>query len=318
MHQPQLRTWFLRSSVLIVALVICVVALQANWKEAVVIHQGDQNKEQEVRTFLQSVGAAFNRHDAKAVADSFLPQGELVDENGNVIQTREAIEDHYAEIFKTKPQSKMKVANETLRLIGDTLAMFDGIAEVKSSPREALRRSRFAAVLSKQGNDWRIASIRDLEDDENDPAVIREKLDSLSFLVGEWVEEDGGYKIHTNCQWSEDKLSLIQKFKISGPSVKDLSGTQRIAWDPATQKIKSWTHESQGGYTEALWTDAGDRWIVKSTGTNSDGDAASMTMVYVPIDSGRIDLYSRDRIVGDDVMPDIAVTMVRKPPQANP
>jgi uncharacterized protein (TIGR02246 family) len=191
MHQPQWRTWFLRSSVLIVALIICVVALQANWKEAGVAFQGDQDKDKEVRSFLQSVGAAFNRHDAKAVADSFLPEGELVDENGNVIRTRAALEDHYAEIFKTKPQSHMKVANETLRLIGDSLAMFDGIAEVKSSPREALRRSRFAAVLSKQGNDWRIASIRDLEDDENDPAVIREKLDSLSFLVGEWLEEDG-------------------------------------------------------------------------------------------------------------------------------
>jgi uncharacterized protein (TIGR02246 family) len=321
MFHAHSRAWLLRlAGLAALATIISVVALQAYWSEpgpAVRIASQD-DKEKDVRTFLQSVGAAFNRHDAKAVSDSFLPEGELVDDNGNVIRTREAIEAHYAEIFKTNPKSQMKVANETIRLIGDSLAMFDGIAEVKPSATEAMRRTRFAAVLSKQGNDWRLASIRDLEDDENDPAVIRDKLTAVSFLVGEWVEENGAFRVHTNCQWSEDKQSLVQKFTMSGPNVKNLSGTQRIGWDPGTQKIKSWTHDAQGGHAEALWTSHGANWIVKSTATNSDGDACSMTTVYAPVDSGRIDIYFRDRIMGDDVMPDIAVTMVRKPPAAKP
>jgi uncharacterized protein (TIGR02246 family) len=321
MSHAHSRAWLLRlAGLAAVSTIIYVVALRAHWSEPgpAVRAAAQEDKEKEVRTFLESVGAAYNRHDAKAVADSFHPEGELVDENGNVLRTREAIQSHYAEIFKNHPQSKMKVTNETLRLIGDSLAMFDGMAEVKQSAPEPLRRSRFAAVLSKQGNDWRIASIRDLEDDENDPTVVRDKLNSLSFLVGEWVQEEGALRIHTNCQWSEDKQSLIQKFTISGPNVKDLSGTQRIGWDPGTQKIKSWTHDAQGGHAEALWTSNGANWIVKSTATNSDGDACSMTTVYAPIDSGRIDLYFRDRIMGDDVMPDVAVTMVRKPPEAKP
>ena len=132
------------------------------------------------------------------------------------------------------------------------MAMYDGIAEVKLSAREPLRRTRFATVLTRQGNQWQIASIRDLEEMDNDPVVIRETLSSLGFLVGQWVEEGGNFRVHTNCQWSDDKLSLHQTFKISGTNIKELSGTQRIVWDPATQKVKSWTHDALGGYAEAL------------------------------------------------------------------
>lgn len=276
-----------------------------------------EEKEKEVRAFLDTVAATFNKHDAKAVGELFLAEGELVDGDGNVLKTRAAIEQHYSEIFQTKPESRLKVENETVRVIGDALAMYDGLAEVKPSAKEPVRKTRFAAVLSRQGNQWQIASIRDLEDiDDDNPAVIRETMSELSFLVGEWLEEGGHYRVHTNCQWSEDKMSLIQKFEISGDSIKPLAGTQRIAWDPATQKIKSWTHDSQGGYAEALWTSREDSWIVKAQGTNSEGDATSMTTEYRNAGKGRIDIYFRDRIIGDEVMPDVNVTIVRKPPEA--
>jgi uncharacterized protein (TIGR02246 family) len=276
------------------------------------------DKEKEIRTFLESVTASFNKHDAKAVGTLFLPEGELVDEDGNVLKTREAIETHYSDIFKTKPESRLKVEDKTIRLIGDSLAMYDGLAEVKPSAQETVRRTRFAAVLIKQGNQWQIASIRDLEDLENNSGLIWESMAELGFLVGEWLEEGGNFRIQTDCQWSDDKMSLIQKFKISGTGIKELSGTQRIGWDPATQKIKSWTHDTQGGYAEALWTKSGASWFVKSNGTNSDGDATSMTSVYQAAGNGRIDIYFRDRIIGDEVLPDVNTTIVRKPPEAKP
>lgn len=282
------------------------------------VTSGQTEKEKEVRSFLETVAATFNKHDAKAVGALFLAEGELVDEDGNVLKTREGIENHYSEIFKAKPESSLKVEDETVRLIGDSIAMYDGLAEVKPSAKDPVRRTRFAAVLAKQGNQWQIASIRDLEDLDNATVLIRETLDELGFLVGEWLEEGGSYRLQTNCQWSEDKMSLIQKFKISGNNIKELSGTQRIGWDPATQKIKSWTQDSQGGYAEALWTNKNGGWIVKASGTNSEGDATSMTFEYQEAGKGRIDIYFRDRIIGDEVMPDVNVTIVRKPPEAKP
>jgi uncharacterized protein (TIGR02246 family) len=297
-----------------------IVALQAHWNEPglVVKAASQQDKEKEVRSFLETVAATFSRHDAKAVSGLFLPEGELVDADGNVLKTREVLEDHYAEIFKANPQARLSISDDSVRLLGDSLAMYDGISDVKLSALEPVRRTRFAVVLSKQANQWQIASIRDLEEMDNDPVVIRETLASLGFLVGQWIEEGGNFRIQTNCQWSDDKMSLTQTFKLSGTNVKELSGTQRIAWDPATQKVKSWTHDTQGGNAEALWTKTGDSWVVKSHGTNSDGDACSMTSVYKQAGEGRIDVYFRDRIIGDEVMPDTSVTIVRKPPEAKP
>lgn len=302
------------------AFLLGVVALNAHWSEGRTPLTGAtlQDKEKEVQAYLADVAATFNKHDAKAVGALFLPEGELVDADGNVLKTRAALEAHYAELFKSKPQSQLAVTTESLRLIGDTLAMYDGQALVKPSPQDPQRHTRFAAVLSKQGNQWYIASIRDLEEVENSDSAIKEKMQTLSWLTGDWVQEGGNFKISTNCQLSDDKMSLTQRFQITGSDLKEFAGTQRIGWDPGTQKIKSWTHDSLGGYSEALWTQSGDTWIVKSTGTNNEGDACSMTMVYHPAGNGRIDLYLRDRIVGDEVLPNVSATIVRKPPEAKP
>lgn len=314
------RSLLIRSlGIISLALLVCVIALQAHWTQPrVIIPVSVADNEKEVHAFLATVSAAFNKHDAKAVSELFHPEGELVDADGNVLRTRSGLEAHYAEIFKSAAQTQLSVSNQSLRFIGDSLAMYDGVAVVKTSAREPQRQSRFAAILSKQGNQWFIASIRDLEEMDIGPAAIREKLEALNWLVGEWIEEGGNYRIHTKCQWSEDKMSLIQNIEITGPDIKPLKGTQRISWDPGTQKIKSWAHDTLGGHTEALWTQGNGQWIAKSSGTNRDGDPTSMTMVYRPIDKGRIDVISRDRVVGDEVLPDIAITMVQKPPEAKP
>lgn len=300
--------------------VVGYVSLQASTKEPLRLAsaQALMDAEKEVDTYLAEVAAAFNKRDAKAVSALFSPKGELVDADGNVLNTRAGLEAHYAEIFSKAKQAQISVVKQSLRVINDNLALYDGVATVKHSENVPARESRFGAVLTKEGDRWYIASIRDLEELDNGPAMIQEKLGALKWLVGDWVEVGGAYRIHTSCQWSDDKLALIQQISISGPSLKELKATQRISWDPATQKIKSWTHDSLGGHTEALWTASGDQWIVKSSGFNSEGEAVSMTMTYHPIDKGRIDLYSRDRIVGDEVMPDIAVTLVQRPPEPKP
>jgi uncharacterized protein (TIGR02246 family) len=315
------RSRILSASCLIAALsIVSYVTLYAGPREPTRLspQQSDGATEKDVNAFVAELVATFNKRDAQAVGAMFSANGELVDADGNVLKTRAALISHYENIFNNAKQAKLTVTTDTVRVINDKLAMYDGVATVKHTENQPQRESRFAAVLSKEGDKWVVASIRDLEEMEYGPAALQDKLSALKWLVGDWVEEGGSYRLHTSCQWSEDKLSLIQHFTISGPSLKDLKGTQRISWDPATQKIKSWTHDSLGGHAEALWTSSGDQWVVKSTGCNSDGDATSLTMIYRPIDKGRIDLISRDRVVGDEVMPDIAVTMVPRPPEPKP
>ena len=74
--------------------------------------------------------------------------------------------------------------------------------------------------------------------------------------------------------------------------------------------------DSEGGFAEGRWTRHGNQWIVKMTGTRRDGSAASATNVITQVTKDRMTWQSRDRVVGDDLLPNIGeIVIVRKPPQ---
>jgi uncharacterized protein (TIGR02246 family) len=272
--------------------------------------------EQEALAFLQGTVGTYLKRDAKAMSNLFLPDGELVDDEGNVLRGRAALEAYYDENFKTMPSAKFSMEKQSVRVLTESLVMVDGFATITPNEKEPARRTRIAAVVTKQGNQWYLASIRDLEDD--DAGIGTDKLKELEWLVGEWLEEGGSYQVHSSIQWSEDKKSLVNHFRFVSPLQKEVKGTQRIAWDPASNKIKSWSHDNAGGYAEGLWTASNGSWLVKSTGASGNGEATSGTMIFTPVRPGRIDIESRDRVIGDEIEPDVTIIMVRKPPEAKP
>ncbi len=44
-----------------------------------------------------------------------------------------------------------------------------------------------------------------------------------------------------------------------------MKSSQRLGWDPVQQKIRSWTFDADGGFSEGYWTPTENGWIVKST-----------------------------------------------------
>ena len=53
---------------------------------------------------------AFNKKDAKAVVEFWTPEGEYIDDEGNIFAGREAIEKGYTQFFKANPAAKLKLA----------------------------------------------------------------------------------------------------------------------------------------------------------------------------------------------------------------
>ena len=82
-----------------------------------------QSQELVIRANVEQFVKAYNAHDAKAVADLFLPQSQIVDENDDTIQGRENIEKLFADVFTEEPQTGIKVHVESIRFIGDNLAL---------------------------------------------------------------------------------------------------------------------------------------------------------------------------------------------------
>ncbi len=143
-------------------------------------------------------------------------------------------------------------------------------------------------------------------------------LKELSWMVGSWVDEGQDSVVVTTCRWSKNKNYLLRSFKVRIAGRDAVEGVARIGWDPLSKKIKSWTFDTEGGYAEGLWTRDGDRWIVKTSGVLSDGQTASATNVFTYIDEKTCTWQSVDRIVGDEVTPNIEeVTVVRQPPAPN-
>jgi hypothetical protein len=58
---------------------------------------------------------AFNAGNAKAIGELFVPEAQMVDEEGNTTQGREAIEKVFTGILAEKPQPQMAVEIESIR-----------------------------------------------------------------------------------------------------------------------------------------------------------------------------------------------------------
>ena len=94
-----------------------------------------------------------------------------------------------------------------------------------------------------------------------------------------------------------------------------MSGVQRIGWDPARKKLRSWTFDSEGGFVNGLWTKDGDEWLLTSAGVTAEGETVTATSVYTRVDNEMITWRYRSLIVGGDVRKDSdEVTLVKRPP----
>jgi hypothetical protein len=93
---------------------------------------------------------------------------------------------------------------------------------------------------------------------------------------------------------------------------------QRIGWDPVEGTLRSWTFDSDGGFSEGEWMGTDDGWVVKSEATLPDGSIGSATVTIRPSDADHFVVESTDRIVGGAQEPDFKLVIARKPPAAAP
>ncbi len=261
----------------------------------------------------EQFAAAYNRHDAKAAAAGYTATGEFVTEDGTAIQGRDAIERHLAGVFKSFPKISLQLHIDSIRLVTSTVAIEEGRVEVLSQPGAASQRSRYVALHLNQEGQWRLALARDFSAD-GEPVSNHDRLRELEWLVGEWVEEGEGSLVSTSCKWSSDRSYLLQEFAIRLGNEAPVSGMMRIGWDPQTQQIKSWTFDSDGGYSEALWARGDKKWVLKSKGVTHSGRNFSRTAILRSIDEGTMSWETRDHVEAGILLPDHPPLVVKRRP----
>jgi len=269
-----------------------------------------------VRREMEATVKAFNAADPQGMAALFMEKGELVDENGNVYSGRAEISGLFKAFFEKFPKAALAMEVTSVRSVGDSLAVEEGIRQITAEEGAAAAQVRYVAVRDKVGDAWPIASYREFADD---PApTAEEMLLPLSFLVGDWVDESPEGRTAINFRWSDDGNYILGDYTLSVGGEPEAKSSQRIGWDPVEGVLRSWTFDSDGGFSHGEWVPVDGGWVAKTEATMPDGTTGSATVMIVVKDQDHFVVRSTDRLVAGGEEPDFELVIARRPPQPAP
>ncbi len=278
--------------------------------------QEDPNKSklEALAAHAASFVEAYNKEDPDALAKMFLPEGEIVLADGEVVAGRDDILEFYAEIFAGDEKSKAALEAGSVRFVTPGIAIEDGTLHI-TKPSGEVSSHYYTAVQVKQENGtWLTASIRD---EIEDHAPASEKLIALQWLIGDWLIEKDGCRTFLAFSWSDDGPYLDGKALTEDASDESTSATFRIGWNTNRKNFVSWSFDSLGGYTKSEWVSADKGWLLRTNGVTSDGEINQSTQSFEPDPSLQSYTWSsRDQTIGDEIQPDRTMRVVRRPPAA--
>lgn len=268
--------------------------------------------EQQIRQGVVAFVEQYNAHKADALTALFAADARMVFADGTEVNGRDEIKKSFEEAFAENPKCAVSVVVDLIRFLTPDVAVEEGSTTMFPDGETLTSRDRYTVLHLKRDGRWQMQSVRVVEEESLSAYA---DLAPLEWLVGEWIDEGREEDVHATFRWDENKSFLLEEFQVVRQGEVVLKGSQRIGWDPQAKQIRSWTFDSAGGFGDGTWTRAGDDWICKARGVRPDGSSASATRRLTRAAQDRVIWTSTDRILGDEELPDLAVTMVRKPPK---
>ncbi|MCH7752707.1 MAG: SgcJ/EcaC family oxidoreductase [Planctomycetes bacterium] len=276
--------------------------------------ESDQSTDDEgaIRAAIASYVEAFNKGDAAAVAAHWSETGEWIDPEGTPIQGRDAILAEMKTYFAGDAKPHIELLDLSVQFLAPSVAVEQGTALV-TRPGEAASESSYLAIHVRENGKWQLSSVRELATRPSPPPSHYEQLRELEWMIGEWVDDQGGDSVTLRGEWTANRNFISRSFTVMIEDRIDMSGTQVIGWDPAANTIRSWVFDSDGGITEGVWSRRDDGWSIRAVGVLPDGRKASMVNIIRLIDDNTFTLQSVGREVDGELLPNIdEVTVIRK------
>jgi uncharacterized protein (TIGR02246 family) len=262
-----------------------------------------------VRDRVESYVSAFNDGDGPALAAHWTEQAEYLHPvTQRSVKGREAIGKAFAEVFEKEPRLRLRVHIDSIRLVDSNIAIEDGKATVLS-PDSPPERAAYTVVHVKRDAQWYRASVREI----GIPAATQgsDALKDLAWMVGDWRSQRDGSSLQIRCRWTGGGAFLFRSF-VDGR----VGGTQIIGWDPVVRQIRSWTFDSEGGFSEGVWSWQDDRWVIKASAVMPDGGTGSEQRILVPDGNDRFTWRSVQRQVNGQILPgtdEVVIVRAAKP-----
>ena len=207
--------------------------------------------------------AAYNQHDAAAIAKLFSQDAELQERRGGLFIGRDEIEQAFVETFGRDPKAKISLSVDSVRLVTPDVAVEDGVTTWFPDGETPTAESMYRAAHVNRNGKWLIASVRTIDDEI---LTTYEYLRDLEWMIGDWMDEGEDAVVETNVRWGPNRAYLLRGFKVKIGGESWLEGTQRIGWDSQNKQFRSWAFDSEGGFVEGLWTRVGDGYVIRSSG----------------------------------------------------
>lgn len=260
---------------------------------------------------------AFHRGDAKALGALWAQDADYIDLDGRVLRGRDSIVAAYETLFRESPGLKLRIETHALRFPSSDVAIEDGVTSVTGPDGTLPNRARYVSTLVKRDGAWLLSSVRE---SPYLPPSNAEHLRGLAWTFGEWIEErsDEGPRAHVAVfPIADENFIIVERGVVVGGTLLH-AGTERIGWDPAETRVRSWSFESDGGFGEGSWSHEpsgqGDRWTVRSTSVLSSGSRMQATSVLSRVDPETLRWQVTKHSVDGMALPDSPIVTMKRVP----
>lgn len=275
--------------------------------------KGDDAIAKIVREGGEKFIADFNAGKVDELTNTFLADGEYIDESGAVYQGQKEIKELFSTFFTKFPGTKLAMDIESSRMVGPLL-IEEGVRVMTPKEGAASSKFRFISIRTKSNDGWKIASFRDIAAD--DAPTANDALQSLGWLAGDWINEGADGSVAISFKWTDDQNFLVGDFQMKSGDGAGRKSTQRYGWDASTGKIRAWLFDADGGFAEGHGSVTADGVVFKFSSVNPDGTTGSATITLEQKDKDRFSMKGTDRVVADGREPDFELDVVRRPPTA--
>ena len=264
---------------------------------------------QGTRTYVE----AFNRGDSGALAKSWSPSGTWSNPiTGETVSGRENLEAGFAAFFEANKGARLKIENQSVKLLTESVAVEEGTAAVTRSGSPGTLTGYTAIHVLKDGA-WLLDRV--IETAAPDPRRVDGPLGEIAWLEGVWIDEIGDSSVFYENEWVAGGRFMRRSFTIMINGQVDMTGREIVGWDPAGKSIRSWVFDSAGGFAELRWKrseDNPDRWTKVAKGVLGSGGTVSATHLMTRLDDDRYTFEAVSRERDGELLPNIdEVTIVR-------
>ncbi len=275
------------------------------------ISAADDADAKELQATVDKYVVAYNGGDVEQVMDFWTADADFVDISGQFHQGRDLISALFRRGFANNEGRTMKLTSDALKFLAPTVAMDDGVIELKS-PDGEVSRGRYSVVWTKSDDGWQIRSARDipLEVEEDDAEELPPPLEEISWLIGKWQAKSEKYEIALDTDWLMNRSFIAQRFYIKSAD-EEFRVLTLIGYDPLEERFRSWYFDSRGGFGGGPWSQRDDVWRTAIVAMLPDGQVGSSFMTWQKIDDNTVKWQAIEREVSGESLPDAEQTYVR-------